>query len=258
MWIRWTLAEAQSAISATEYFVTLCHTGMLAPSSRALGIFPKGELTMRLPPLFLMSALAFAAPLPAQMSLQQSSDQTVVMNADKAGLVEMLSTNAVAAADWPWQIAENQSGEFPWQINRGGDKDWPWQTPTTQRVEISAAQLYWLSPSSQDRSVRGGVYAELRGQASVSNPRIRLSGDFASMYPALGDFIWQGPVTVTPLAGQGYNKQLFDIGCAGGYLIVNRINVGRRTRYSPYVFENMMFWCESGDRLGSSVMFHEP
>ena len=42
---------------------------------------------MRLPPLFLMSALAFAAPLPAQMSLQQSSDQTVVMNADKAGLV---------------------------------------------------------------------------------------------------------------------------------------------------------------------------
>jgi hypothetical protein len=65
-------------------------------------------------------------------------------------------------------------------------------------------------------------------------------------------------VTVTPLAGQGYSKQLFDIGCAGGYLIVNRINVGRRTRFSPYVFENMMFWCEAGDRLGSSVRFQEP
>lgn len=176
------------------------------------------------------------------------------MNASKEGLVEMVSGNAVMAGEFPWQLDATESGEFPWQVNG----DWPWQDSINQRVEVAAAQLYWLAPSSQERTVQSGVYAELRGSASVSNARIRLNGEFASMYPSLGEFLWQGPVTITPMANQVQTKQLFDIGCAGGYLIVNRVNVGRRTRFSPYVFENMMFWCESGDRLGSSVRYQVP
>lgn len=189
---------------------------------------------MRFIVLLILSSLACAMPAQAQKLIEQVSDQIAVNRAELGGTLETLAHNSLMTLEY---------------AGPGG---------VPERVQIGAAELYWMAPASKDPSVQYGAYAELRGNASVANSRLRINGEHAAMYPAIGEFIWEGPIHFTPLAGAGYDKQLFDVSCAQGYLIVNRVNVGRRTRFSPYAFENMLFWCEPGDRIGTSIRYQEP
>lgn len=189
---------------------------------------------MRLTLLLVLSCLVWAAPVNAQKLIEQVSDQITVNRADHGGALETLARNSLMTLEY----------EGPGAM--------------VEQIQIGASELYWMAPASKDQAIQYGAYAELRGNASVANSRLRITGQYAAMYPALGEFIWEGPLHFTPLTGAGYDKQLFDVSCAQGYLIINRVNVGRRTRFSPYAFENMLFWCEPGDRIGTSIRYQEP